>query len=181
MSLGSANKTQASWGKTYMNMSDMSSKAKMRFNRSQVTMSATKGDNSEFTITTTGNMNMQSDHMDKKFNKAVGGMAAAAAVALALFSPNPAFAADLANGKQIFEGNCAACHAGGQNVIEANKTLEKSALEEYLDGGFNEKAIMTQVKNGKNSMPAWSGRLSDDEIANVTAYVYKTASDGAWE
>ena len=57
-------------------------------------------------------------------------MAAAAAVALALFSPNPAFAADLANGKQIFEGNCAACHAGGQNVIQAEKTLEKDALTE---------------------------------------------------
>ena len=108
-------------------------------------------------------------------------MAAAAAVALALFSPNPAFAADLANGKQIFEGNCAACHAGGQNVIQAEKTLEKEALTEYLDGGFKESAIVYQVKNGKNSMPAWSGRLTEDEINNVSAYVFKTASDGAWD
>lgn len=27
---------------------------------------------------------------------------------------SPALAADLALGKQVFEGNCAACHAGGE-------------------------------------------------------------------
>ena len=40
-------------------------------------------------------------------------------------SPIAAFAADAAAGQQIFDGNCAACHAGGQNVIVPEKTLEK--------------------------------------------------------
>ena len=56
----------------------------------------------------------------------------------------------------------------------------RQALEEYLDGGFNEKAVMKQVTNGKNAMPAFGGRLSDDDIANVAAYVISTASAG-WE
>ena len=91
-----------------------------------------------------------------------------------------AFAGDAGAGESVFSGNCAACHAGGQNVIMPEKTLEKAALEEYLDGGFNEKAVMKQVTNGKNAMPAFGGRLSDDDIANVAAYVISTASAG-WE
>ena len=81
-----------------------------------------------------------------------------------LASPQAAFAADLSAGEQIFSGNCAACHAGGNNVIQSEKTLQKDALVEYLTGGFSEKSIITQVTNGKNAMPAFGGRLADDEI-----------------
>jgi len=100
------------------------------------------------------------------------------AAAILAASPMSAFAGDVGAGEQVFSGNCAACHAGGQNVIMPEKTLEKEALEEYLDGGFNEKSVMKQVTNGKNAMPAFGGRLSDDDIANVAAYVIKTSSAG---
>ena len=90
----------------------------------------------------------------------------------------PAFAADVDAGEQVFSGNCAACHAGGQNVIMPEKTLEKDALTEFLAGGFNEGAVKTQVTNGKNAMPAFGGRLSNDDIANVAAYVIQSANDG---
>ena len=33
------------------------------------------------------------------------------------------------------------------------------ALEEFLDGGFSEAAVVKQVTNGKNAMPAFGGRL----------------------
>jgi cytochrome c6 len=80
----------------------------------------------------------------------------------------------------VFNANCAACHAGGQNVIMPEKTLEKEALDQYLAGGRNEKSVITQVTNGKNAMPAFGGRLSDDDIANVAAYVISSAEAG-WE
>ena len=54
------------------------------------------------------------------------------------------------------------------------------ALEQYLSGGFNEGAVVKQVTNGKGAMPAFGGRLSDDDIANVAAYVISTAKAG-WE
>mmetsp|Transcript_3673 Transcript_3673/g.4725 ORF Transcript_3673/g.4725 Transcript_3673/m.4725 type:complete len:144 (+) Transcript_3673:161-592(+) len=92
----------------------------------------------------------------------------------------PAFAGDVAAGEQVFNANCAACHAGGQNVIMPDKTLEKDALEQYLAGGRNEAAVITQVTNGKNAMPAFGGRLGDDEIANVATYVIKTSESG-WD
>ena len=60
--------------------------------------------------------------------------------------------------------NCAACHAGGRNVIIAEKTLQQEALEQYLDGGANEVAVRRQVTNGKNAMPAFGGRLSEENV-----------------
>ena len=60
------------------------------------------------------------------------------------------------------------------------KTLEKDALEQYLAGGRNAKAIITQVTNGKNAMPAFGGRLDDEAIANVAAYVMET-SEAGWD
>jgi len=112
-----------------------------------------------------------------KLDSKVAAATAAAAVTLAAA---PAFAADAAAGESIFSGNCAACHAGGQNVIMPEKTLEQAALEEYLDGGANPASVVKQVTNGKNAMPAFGGRLSDDDIANVAAYVIQTAKAG-WE
>ena len=65
-------------------------------------------------------------------------------------------------------------------MIMPEKTLEKDALEQYLAGGRNEKSVITQVTNGKNAMPAFGGRLSDDDIANVAAYVIASSESG-WE
>jgi len=105
--------------------------------------------------------------------------AAAGAVAFGV-AVSPAVAANVGEGETIFNGNCAACHAGGQNVIMPDKTLEKEALESYLTGGRNEAAVRTQVTNGKNAMPAFGGRLSDEDIANVAAYVIQTSEEG-WD
>jgi cytochrome c6 len=39
-------------------------------------------------------------------------------------------------------------------------------------------AITTQVNNGKNAMPAFKGRLTDEDIADVAAYVLSQAEKG---
>merc|ERR1719245_2766469 len=80
---------------------------------------------------------------------------AAQAAAIAFSAAAPALAGDMAAGEQIFNANCAACHAGGQNVIMPEKTLEKEALDKYLAGGRSESSVVTQVTNGKNAMPAF--------------------------
>lgn len=48
----------------------------------------------------------------------------------------------------------AACHTGGQNIIESEKTLEKEALVEYLKGGYNYDAIVTQVGTYRHLEPS---------------------------
>ena len=105
----------------------------------------------------------------------------ATAVLAAGVAVAPAFAADIDNGASVFAGNCAACHAGGNNVIQNEKTLRKEALDQYLAGGLKEASIITQVTNGKNAMPAFGGRLDAEEIEDVAAYVYDQATNAKWD
>ena len=93
-----------------------------------------------------------------------------------LMSGRPALAGDAAGGAKVFSANCAACHMGGNNVVMANKTLKKDALEKYQMNSLE--AITTQVKNGKNAMPAFGGRLSAAQIEDVATYVLEQAEKG---
>jgi cytochrome c5 len=74
--------------------------------------------------------------------------AGAAATAAALWASLAlgAGAADLSSGEEVFTNNCAACHTGGANVVQAEKTLQKDALVQYLDGGFKVESIVTQAR-----------------------------------
>ncbi|MBD2169134.1 c-type cytochrome [Calothrix membranacea FACHB-236] len=91
---------------------------------------------------------------------------------------NPALAADSASGAKVFSANCASCHAGGKNLVQANKNLQKDALEKY--GMYSADAIIAQVTNGKNAMPAFKGRLKPNQIEDVAAYVLESA-DKSWK
>ena len=85
----------------------------------------------------------------------------------------PSFAADLTSGAAVFNGNCAACHMGGGNVVNAERTLKADALKAYLTNFADgpEVAVAYQVTNGKGAMPAFGGKLSEAQIADVAAYV----------
>lgn len=103
--------------------------------------------------------------------------------AIALFKftfISPALAAETSNGAKIFEANCASCHIGGGNILISQKTLKKEALSKYLENYDNDsiEAIIHQVQNGKNAMPAFKDKLSPEEILEVTAYVFQNAEQG---
>ncbi|CAE7660421.1 petJ [Symbiodinium microadriaticum] len=98
---------------------------------------------------------------------------AALGLLIAVATGRPAFAADLENGEAIFNGNCTACHAGGNNSIVAEKKLKKEALVQY--GKYDVQAIITQVTNGNGAMPAFGEKLGPDDIEDVANYVYSKA------
>ncbi|GMH95927.1 hypothetical protein TrST_g3420 [Triparma strigata] len=117
-------------------------------------------------------------------------------VILSSFAAAPSFAATVADspppsspssdilaGSKIFTSNCASCHAGGQNIImpARKKTLKKEALSQYLSGGMAEGSVIHIVTNGKSAMPAFGGRLSDEDIASVASYVIDQATFDKWE
>nr|YP_010873096.1 cytochrome c553 [Nemalion vermiculare]WGV34439.1 cytochrome c553 [Nemalion vermiculare] len=87
-----------------------------------------------------------------------------------------AIGADIAAGEQIFNANCAACHAGGNNAIITEKTLKKDVLEANAMNSVD--AITVQVTNGKGAMPAFGGRLESEDIDNVANYVLSQAEQG---
>lgn len=98
---------------------------------------------------------------------------------IALFTfafSSPAFAADTTSGAKVFNANCAACHAGGKNLVQPAKTLKKDALEQYkMDSA---EAIIAQVTNGKGAMPAFKAKLKPEQIEDVAAYVLEQAGKG---
>ena len=96
--------------------------------------------------------------------------------ALTLAFGRPALAVDTSNGAKIFSTNCAACHMNGRNVVAAAKTLKKEALEKYSMNSLE--AIVNQVHNGKNAMPAFKNRLNDKQIEDVASYVLEQAEKG---
>ena len=91
---------------------------------------------------------------------------------------SPALAADAAKGAAVFSANCASCHAGGRNLVNAAKTLKKGALEKY--GMYSAEAIIAQVTKGKGAMPAFGKKLKADQIEDVSAYVLEQA-DKDWK
>jgi cytochrome c6 len=88
----------------------------------------------------------------------------------------PSWAADASKGAKVFNANCASCHAGGNNLVNATKTLKKDALEKY--DMYSLEAVKNQIINGKNAMPAFGGRLSDEQIEDVATYVLSQADQG---
>ncbi|MGQ2984827.1 cbb3-type cytochrome c oxidase N-terminal domain-containing protein [Flavobacterium sp.] len=78
-------------------------------------------------------------------------------------------AAELAQGKKIFENNCAACHrADGGGAIGPNLTDEH-----WLLGGGIKNVFNTITKGGRDGkgMVAWQGTLKPSEIQLVASYV----------
>ena len=90
---------------------------------------------------------------------------------------SPAFAGDATAGAAIFSANCAACHIGGGNVVNGDKTLKIEALTKYEKN--TEQAIINQATNGAGAMPSFK-RLGEEAIANVAAYVLEQA-EGGWK
>lgn len=76
-------------------------------------------------------------------------------------------------GAKVFESNCSPCHAGGENTIEATKTLKTAALKE---NGFNGVVdIKKRVQEGKGVMPVFKDQLKANEIDAVAGYVWEKA------
>ena len=93
---------------------------------------------------------------------------------------SPAFAANSARGGKLFSANCAACHAGGRNLVVAQKNLTEAALKKYLKGYSDDEvgAIAYQIINGKGAMPAYGNRLKPDFIEDIAQYVNEQAKSG---
>ena len=85
------------------------------------------------------------------------------------FQIQPSWSFNLETGKKLFNDNCIACHNQGTNVIIPEKNLQKSILER--DGMYTMDAIIYQVLNGKNGMPAFGGRLKEEDINQVATYI----------
>ena len=76
-------------------------------------------------------------------------------------------------GEILFENYCFQCHKNGNTILVTEKNLKKESLER---NGMNSiESIRYQVKNGKNGMPAFGGKLKEEDIEEIANYIlYKS-------
>ncbi len=80
--------------------------------------------------------------------------------------------ADLtAQGKEVFEANCAQCHrSNGEGLPAKFPALKQNPL---VQG--DPKAVIATVLNGRKGdlglMPAWKDKLDDWQVAGVVTYI----------
>lgn len=93
-------------------------------------------------------------------------MKTAVTLLLSIVTMHSAFAADpVAGGKNLYHATCAMCHGQDLKASGGIPDLRETKLD---DQGFR-----TVVKNGRPGtiMPPMKGTLSDEEIAQIRAYV----------
>ena len=88
-----------------------------------------------------------------------------------IYRPSLIHATNLETGKIIFQNNCLVCHENGNNFIIPEKNLKKESLE--INGMNSINSLSYQIRNGKNGMPAFGGRLTEQNIIDVSNYVLK--------
>ena len=79
-------------------------------------------------------------------------------------------AADVAAGAEAYQTTCAACH--GERVISPGVLPDLRKLRPEDREKFD-----TLVTEGKGQMPAWGGVLSDEQIAQIWAYIRSRAAN----
>jgi len=93
-----------------------------------------------------------------------------AAIFIVAFSFFPAFAQD--SGADIYKAKCQMCHGpDGVGNTPAGKIAKIVSLKDSSVVNAPDGDLIPIVKNGKNKMPAFTGKLSDDQINSVMAYI----------
>ena len=94
-----------------------------------------------------------------------------AALALAALTA-PAYAADAANGEEIFETKCGVCHNADSKDKKIGPGLAGIKDGKLPSGKDATDEVMTENLNkGGNGMPAFEKLLSDEEKADLIAYM----------
>ena len=116
---------------------------------------------------------------------ATSAAAAAAALVGLLAFPSTASSADIARGKEIFDNNCAGCHAGGANLVKPEKNLQREALARYVSSDLAQAEVQQWVQqSGQHKrivffkMP--DGKMKEADWADVTTYVVDQALNDKW-
>jgi cytochrome c len=82
-------------------------------------------------------------------------------------------AGDAAKGKATFGENCAICHNDDSTEDKVGPGLKGLFKRDKLKSGkpMNEANVRDQINNGGNGMPGFGDLLTDDDRANLIAYL----------
>lgn len=79
----------------------------------------------------------------------------------------PGTAADRKNGRSIYDMHCVGCHG------ESGKSVDPT-IPNFADGDglvLMDSELLDRIRKGNQTMPAFRGLLSDQEIRDVISYL----------
>jgi mono/diheme cytochrome c family protein len=92
-----------------------------------------------------------------------------AAIFLAATVAIPAFAQ---SGPDIYKSKCLMCHGlDGMGATPAGKAMKTVSFKDPAVIKTPDAALIAIIKSGKNKMPAYGAKLTDDQIKAVLAYI----------
>jgi mono/diheme cytochrome c family protein len=75
-------------------------------------------------------------------------------------------------GADTYTAKCAPCHgADGLAATPPGRALKAASFKTPAIVKASDTELIGIVKSGKGKMPAWAGKLSDDQIKAVVAYI----------
>ena len=77
-------------------------------------------------------------------------------------------AAKIEAGEDVYNTNCQICH--GEQLVNTGQTFDLRRLKDNERPRFE-----NSVRNGKNQMPPWKGKLTDEEIDQLWHYIRANA------
>jgi mono/diheme cytochrome c family protein len=93
-----------------------------------------------------------------------------AVLSLAVSIVTPVFAQS--GGADIYKAKCAMCHGpDGLGATPAGKALKAASFKDPAVAKASDADLAAIVKNGKNKMPPYTGKLTDAQITAVVAYL----------
>lgn len=94
----------------------------------------------------------------------------AAIIFLAASIVTPAFAQGA--GADTYKAKCLMCHgADGLGATPSGKALKAASFKDPAIVKAPDAELIGIVKAGKNKMPAYGGKITDDQITGVVAYI----------
>jgi cytochrome c oxidase cbb3-type subunit III len=101
-------------------------------------------------------------------------MKLALAFFLAAATPALAQGTPVEQGKALYDQHCTACHGANGGAGDRAPAIVMADAATTLRGERSDAQLLAIIKNGipGTAMPAWSSRLSDDEIGRIGAYIH---------
>jgi len=88
---------------------------------------------------------------------------------------------ELAAGQRIFLRKCASCHNsnGDGKTVTASRFPYANLIDGVWRSDGSPEAIERQIRRGRDPMPKFEGKLTDEQIRQAVAYVLELSRAGA--
>jgi mono/diheme cytochrome c family protein len=79
-----------------------------------------------------------------------------------------------AQGRRVFQEHCASCHNAYSSAGSMGPSLQGLFRKRYLPSGLpaNDRFVVQTIVSGRGMMPPAGGALSDQQLADLMAYLH---------